>query len=163
MTKTTGLFVGVVGIAAVLLAAALIALRSPSGKGLDPVNVVLSIDDNGDCVQAIAVGRVDVLTIKNGQQVQYTTASGSNTYSVSFPPSSIKNTGSPFQDPKTGAYQYEIKGGGITTPTYPSHATVLEYIGAIFDSSILTFPYRSMTIDDKACRIKPGGGVHVDP
>jgi len=163
MSKSTGLIIGVVGIAAALIAAALVALQSPPGKRLDPVSVVLSIDGNGDCVQAIGVGRVDVLTIKNGQQVQYTTASGSNDYSVTFPPSNFKNTGSPFQDPKTGAYQYEIKGGGSSTPTAPSHATILEYIGSIFNSSVLTFPYQSMTIDNKACHLKGGTGVHVDP
>lgn len=163
MTRTSGAIVGIVVLVAAALAAALIALQSPPGKDLAPVSVVLSIDPDGACVQTVGEKSFLVVSIKNGQRIQYTTASGSNQYAVSFPPSNFKNTGSPFQDPALGTWQYRIIGNGAATPTQPSHITPLEYVGSLFNSSVLTFPYQSVTIDNKACTVRPGSGVHVDP
>lgn len=162
MTRTTGSILGVGAIVAALLAAALVAIQSPPGSKLAPVSVVLSTDGNGACVQTVDEKAFDVVTIKNGQAVQYTPASGSNQFSITFPPSSLKNTGSPFLDPVSG-YQYDIRGSGVAMPTAPSHITIFEYIGGIFSSNVLTFPYQSMTIDNKACTVRPGTGVHIDP
>ena len=56
---------------------ALVVLQSPPRQTADPVSVVISIDGNGDCVQARSLESGSA-TIQNGQQVRYTTASGSN-------------------------------------------------------------------------------------
>ncbi len=151
---------GVVGILVVAGAFAALyvvwLLRKPPINSSESVGVVLSVRD-GACVQTVGGNEVTKVGVKEGQPVEYS-ANPRSPFSVEFESGNLFNTGSPFPAP-AGAWKLQFSSAdGSPVTTTSVKLNFWEWLN-VFGSD---FPYRTVTIDNKACTIRPGGGVHIE-
>ncbi len=121
------------GLAGILIVAGLLAAayaywlsshKRPIGRQ-DVISVVLSVDDNGDCVQS---GEKDgVVSIPEGESVEYSTTDPKIPFSVNFGPAGVISTGSPFPSAAGAGWQLQFTSAGGPASTMPSKLTFPEW------------------------------------
>jgi hypothetical protein len=149
--------VGILVIAGLLAAAYLAWLFHKKPIGHDSiVSVVLSVDGNGTCVQSGEDSK-GVVTIQEGLSIDYAATDPKIPFSVNFGAAGVVSTGSPFPYAATTGWQLQFTSAGGPVSTTASKLTFPEWLFNVTD-----FPYKSITIDGKACTVRTGGGVRVE-
>jgi len=133
------------------------------GKYIPPLAITLYVD-NGQCKQKVEVpgGGVQDRNFPEIYVDQGVTWVASQDWSLSFQKATVlpPNTGTPFEDDASGAWQFNFSGTALN-PT-PSGPSVLTYWEKLFSEQV-TFKYSAVTIDGTKCSDPSGMGVIVKP